>query len=221
MFPIKVVAEISKILLNYTDSFIIDKNYDIRLNTNSESLGICRAYINDLRPFQGYNDFLINGEIARDLKDIKPKTAVESRDNLGNIIITGSSTLSKDAKDYREINATITRGHSITTPDDERDSFISSVWSKIGSINYTNIPDSELVGTNKFLEIPVEDNDGNHETLLISTYEFFFGKKFKDMSAGLIDTYHPYQTNHPEKRFVMVRVRYVEINLYMLLAIAV
>ena len=40
MFPIKVVAEISKILLNYTDSFIIDKNYDIRLNTNSESLGI-------------------------------------------------------------------------------------------------------------------------------------------------------------------------------------
>ena len=74
MFPVKEVGEMSKILLSYTDHYIVDKNFDIKLEADTDSIGICRAYINDLRPFQGYNDFMIDAGIAKDLRDIKIKT---------------------------------------------------------------------------------------------------------------------------------------------------
>ena len=221
MFPVKEVGEMSKILLSYTDHYIVDKNFDIKLETDADSIGICRAYINDLRPFQGYNDFLIDAGIAKDLRDIKVKTVKETRDDYDNIIISGATALTPDAKSYREINVKIIRGGKMFYGGGDRGSFLTEVWSKVASINYTTVPEKALIGSNKFLEIPVYDNDDGHETLLISTSEFYFGKTFRDMSAGLVDNFHSYQYKHPEKRFVIVRMRYEELNLYMLVAIAV
>lgn len=221
MFPIKVVGEMSKILLSYTDHYIVDKNFDIKLESNTDSIGICRAYINDLRPFEGYNDFVIDADIAKDLRAIKLKTAREMRDEHDNIILTGATALTSNAESYREINVTINRGGKILYGSGDRGSFLTEVWSKVASINYTVVPEKSLIGTNMFLEIPVYDNDAGHETLLISTSEFYFGKTFRDMSAGLVDNFHPYQHQHPEKRFVIVRMRYEELNLYMLIAIVV
>ena len=224
MFPVKFIGNISKILLNYCDRYTVNKNYDIILEPRKDDLYICRAYVNDLRNFSNYKDFMIDEEIAKDLRDIKAKTIQEEIDMMGNIVLSGASTVSTEAKGYREIDITLIHGTNFQPCIDEKSEFLNSIWSRTGEINYTVVDNNDLIGTNRFLEIPIMNNHGDEEVLLTATSEFYFGKTFIDMSAGLVEIFHPYQTvqedvNH--RKYVMIRIRYEELNLYMLVAISV
>lgn len=224
MFPTKFIGNISKILLSYCDRYTVNKNYDIILDPRKDDLYICRAYANDLRNFSNYKDFMVNEEIAKDLRDIKTKTIQEEIDMMGNIVLNGASTVSTEAKGYREIDITLVHGTNFQPCIDERSEFLNSVWSRTDEVNYTVVDNNDLIGSNRFLEIPIMNNHGDEEVLLTATSEFYFGKTFIDMGAGLIETFHPYQTmqediNH--RKYVMIRMRYEELNLYMLVAISV
>lgn len=225
MFPVKFVGDISRILLSYCDRYVVSPNYDIILEPQSDGLYICRAYLNDLRQFAGYKDFMVNAEVAKDLRDIKAKTITEEHDMLDNLVLNGTTTISPSAKNYRELDITLVHGVTFQHEmDNDKAEFLRQIWVRAGSFNYTTIPTEQLIGTNKFLEIPILDNDGEEQTLLTSTSEFYFGKTFIDMSASLVDAYSLYQEMQKReynREYAIVRMRYSELTLYMLVAISV
>ena len=164
MFPVKFIGEISKIINGYCDRYVVDKHSRIILEPRKDDIYICRAFLNDLRNLEGYQDFMITNEVAKDLRDIKMKTVAEEKDMMGNLVITGATALSPTAKGYREIETTLVHGVEFQHVDDlEKMDFLEGVWVRAGSLNYTVVPANELVGVNKFLEIHILDN---HECYL-------------------------------------------------------
>lgn len=225
MFPVKFIGEISKIINSYCDRYVVDKHSRIILEPRKDDIYICRAFLNDLRNLEGYQDFMITNEVAKDLRDIKMKTIIEEKDMMGNIVISGATALSPTAKGYREIETTLVHGVEFQHVDDlEKMDFLEGVWVRAGSLNYTVVPANELVGVNKFLEINVLDNHGEEDTLLTSTSEFYFGKTFIDLSAAVVDPFSLFQHRQEEInhcKYVIIRVRYEELTLYMLVAISI
>lgn len=221
MFPLKAMDEISKILMGYTKRYIVDNKFDIYLEEIPNSIGICKAYVNNLKPFEGYNDFMIDEENASSIHKIKVKTLTEERDMDGNLVLSGATTLTDTANGYQAIETTLRCGGKIDYGDDIRGEFLRNVWGQISNMNFTPVNSDLSVNKKAFYELPISDNNGTCETLYISMDEFNITKTFIDMSAALIDKFHPYQDIDNHKRHVMLRLRYEPLTLYMLTAIVV
>ena len=212
MINIKDLNEINKILLFYSDKYTVYKDNTVYISDD------VKAFLN--KDYALKRGFVITEEDAKVLKKMKENTFEENEE--GRIIIYGATTKKVDAKSYEEfkveINLVEEESHTYKYEDPFKVEFFNKLWKDVIHRTEFTIQESEIpMYPQSFVSYEVAEDT----FLYTSRSEFNFSKSFVSLETSLLDDFCLYQTKFPDKKFVLIRIKYDELTLYKVYAIAV